>query len=117
MRVGRDAAPAGVVHIITSPGGSWSKPGGRTMDALRSRTRRRQIAVDAAVARRLARRTRTVRRTRRPRVIPEAKLRKDLRVIQVTRHLGAPYPSLRGRKKRRATPRPNQVRGPRSMAV
>src|SRR6266508_176715 len=38
-----------------------------------SRTRSRQIAVDAAVARRLARRTRTVRRTRRPRVIPEAK--------------------------------------------
>src|SRR6266540_458203 len=26
MRVGRDAAPAGVVHTTASPGGSWSKP-------------------------------------------------------------------------------------------
>ena len=44
-----------------------------------------------------------VRRTQRPRVSPEQTRREDLRVIQITRHLSAPYPRFGKGKRKRAT--------------
>src|SRR6201991_4033181 len=56
--------------------------------------------------------SRDMRRTRRPRVKPGGNLRADLRAIQVTRHLGAPYPLLGGREKETGSPAPDTNQGP-----
>src|SRR5262245_15181093 len=56
-----------------------------------------------------------VRRTQRPRVSPEQTRREDLRVIQITRHLSAPYPPLREEKKKTDHPRPTNDRGRRNI--
>src|SRR6266545_2743652 len=109
MRVGRDAAPAGVVQTTASPGGSWSKPSaahyGRpsVQDPLKANCRRCRGGAPVGETHPYnASDPSATGLSRSP------TLREDLRAIQVTRHLGAPYPSLGGREKEkeiRANPR------------
>src|SRR6266542_1972312 len=112
MRVGRDAAPAGVADTATSPGGSWNKPSaahyrrpsspGPVVGKLPSMPRWRAGWRDAPVQ--------CVGPVGHG-SFPKQKLREDLRAIQVTRHLGAPYPSLGGTGKETGHPAPAQKSG------
>src|ERR1700754_2923426 len=114
--LGRDAVPAGVMPHTSSPRAAL---GATSPGALRLRAGPTAVGGESRMSRGGAPVGETHPVTCAGPVghgsSPEENLRADLRAIQVTRHLGAPYPSLWGTGKETGHPSPRKNRGRRSV--